>query len=342
MAKITLDFCIDRPGFALNTRATIPLMGLTALIGPSGSGKSSLLSAMAGLKGVLSGGIAPADIDISLMFQDARLLPHMTVAAHFDFLAKTGVLSKEWDHERAESDLGDIWSKAPDQLSGGERKRAAFHIAIARKADIVLLDEPFDGLDHARQFAMEVRIEEEARRRAILLVSHDYQTIAKLVDRAVVITDQQLVGPMDVGAAFALATDHEGQSLIEPGSLLTTELLEEGPLTTLRVGNERLYLPERMVSSGGPIALRILARDVAIATEKPTGTSIQNILEATVDSVEAIVETPFMTVTACVAGTEPPQTLAARITSVSAENLKLAKGQTVWMLVKSASLEPRS
>ena len=124
---------------------TLPERGIFCLSGPSGCGKSTLLRLLAGLEAPQSGAVCvPAGWRIGPVFQEDRLLPWRTVLENVALFAA--------DPGTAETALERVglaeWSKAfPHQLSGGMARRAALARAVAMRPDLLLLDEPFNGLD---------------------------------------------------------------------------------------------------------------------------------------------------------------------------------------------------
>jgi len=176
---------------------------ITCLLGPSGCGKSTLLRLIAGLETpdagtvrtpdrILSGPgaafVPPEQRDIGLVFQDYALFPHLTVARNVAFgLADLPAAERE---ARVKAQLqrvrmhehADAW---PQALSGGEQQRVALARALAREPAVVLLDEPFSGLDG--RLKAEVRAAALAALRAsgaaVLVVTHDAEEAMMMGDR---------------------------------------------------------------------------------------------------------------------------------------------------------------
>ena len=324
---------------ALQASVSVPLSGITALLGPSGSGKTSLVRAITGLPSLLSGSVSLDGFalhkntekrPISLMFQDARLLPHKTLEQQLAFAEKLGGDQPKGAVEAL--GLTACLAKKPNQLSGGERKRAALLMAMTARHSMLLLDEPFDGLDVARRTAMMTLIQTHAAHKPVILVSHDYDAVAQLADRAIIILDQQAQGPFDTATAF-LKMEAGVES--DRSSLLHGTVTSAGLLNDITVDGQSLSLPGTMAS--GPVTLRLLARDIALATSRPEGTSIQNILKASIIEISPIHGSPFVDVTTRLLNSD--QQLVSRITAKSAEALALAPNQSIYLLVKSASFE---
>ena len=187
---------------------------LVVLAGPSGSGKSSLLRAIAGLAPLHAGDIrirgrsvaalAPGARGVAMVFQSYALLPHLTVRANLEFGQRArgtrGADARRQAEEAAAAlELTGLLDRLPRQLSGGERQRVALARALVRHPDVFLLDEPLSSLDaplRARARAEIVRLHRQLRA-ASLYVTHDQAEALALADRLGVLRDGRLdqVGP---------------------------------------------------------------------------------------------------------------------------------------------------
>lgn len=153
----------------LNFNFTLSLEGITALMGVSGIGKTTLLRLMCGLEKPDSGEILGFPKNYTFLFQENRLLPFKTV------LENVALFSDELSAKIAlhALSLGGEEHSYPETLSGGMQRRVALARALAHKSDILLLDEPLKGMDDAlRQSALQLLLEEQ-KKRPILLVTHD-------------------------------------------------------------------------------------------------------------------------------------------------------------------------
>ncbi len=176
--------------------------GLTALVGPSGAGKTSLLDMIAGLLRPAHGHIrvdgrvlfdAGRGIDLAperrragYVFQDARLFPHRRVRANLLY----GACDDRRLSAVAETlDIAHLLGRWPRTLSGGEARRVAIGRALLRDPAFLLLDEPLSSLDPARREEAMRAIERvrDARTVPILLVTHDMREAERLGDRVIAI-----------------------------------------------------------------------------------------------------------------------------------------------------------
>ena len=256
------------------------------LLGPSGSGKTTLLRLAAGLESLQIGRIAingvavaegghahqipPERRGVGLMFQDYALFPHLTVAQNIAFGLRNGTRDAAWI-ERALADmrLAHLGDRYPHTLSGGQQQRIALLRALAPAPGILLLDEPFSGLDeHLRQ-----RVRQETR--AILaengvttlMVTHNPEAAMFLADRIVVLNDGRVAqdaAPVEIYTAPAdpfivrmFGPANEFGGVVRDG-VLATPL---GPVPAPGIGN-------------GKRALCLVRADgVEVATAPPHGGS---------------------------------------------------------------------
>jgi len=141
--------------------------GWLAILGPSGSGKTTVLRLAAGLI-VPDGGEVAVDGRVSYVFQEDRLLPWMSAlenVALFCELARAKALLDALD-------LAGEWHKKPPNLSGGQQRRVAIARALAAPFDILLMDEPFKGLDDTLRLRAAALMREIARDACVLLSTH--------------------------------------------------------------------------------------------------------------------------------------------------------------------------
>ena len=171
-----------------------------ALLGRSGTGKSTLLRALAGLDRGVEGDIA-VHPRRSVVFQDARLLPWATVLENV-----TLGLSRRDAQALGPSALAEVGLAAhgrawPKTLSGGEAQRVALARALIREPGLLLLDEPFGALDALTRIRMHALLHQLCARHrpAVLLVTHDVDEAILLANRLVVLADGRLSSDRSVG-----------------------------------------------------------------------------------------------------------------------------------------------
>ena len=184
--------------------------GATALFGPSGAGKTSVVNMIAGLVAPDRGRIVLDDhvlFDsaervnvpahrrrVGYVFQEGRLFPHMTVEKNLDYGRRmSGVEPDSVERERivALLDIGALLGRRPGHLSGGERQRVAFGRALLMKPRLLLLDEPLASLDRARKLEILpylARLRDDAKV-PMIYVSHQAGEISRLCSQVVRIED---------------------------------------------------------------------------------------------------------------------------------------------------------
>ena len=186
---------------------------LLVLVGPSGCGKSTTLRMIAGLETPTSGtlsigdrivnGVAPAERDIAMVFQNYALYPHMTVADNLAFALKLRGEARAMIAQRVREaadmlGLGEMLQRLPRALSGGQRQRVALGRALVRQPKVFLLDEPLSNLDAKLRLSMRVEIARLHRRlrTTMIYVTHD-QVEAMTLGQRIVVFDQGRIQQID-------------------------------------------------------------------------------------------------------------------------------------------------
>ena len=147
----------------------LPAHGILCLWGPSGCGKTTLLRLLAGLEKPQSGRIEPSERKIAMVFQEDRLLPWMTV--HQNASLACGDTARV-DTLLDAVGLSDYAAATPNDISGGQQRRVALVRALAADSDVLLLDEPFTGLDEDTKELVFPLIREVAAQKPVVLVTH--------------------------------------------------------------------------------------------------------------------------------------------------------------------------
>ena len=206
----------------------------TALLGRSGSGKSTFLRALSGLDTEVGGEIR-VPTRRSVVFQDPRLLPWASVLDNV-VLGLAGPRRDALAAGRAaigEVGLAGHEDDWPKTLSGGEAQRAALARALVREPELLLLDEPFGALDALTRIRMHALVQQLCARHrpAVLLVTHDVDEAVLLADRVLVLTDGRLSLDMAVDVPGPRRRTHEAFARLR--SRLLAELgVDEAPTTT--------------------------------------------------------------------------------------------------------------
>lgn len=355
-------FHLKHPGFTLDVDLALPAVGITALFGHSGSGKTTLLRAIAGLEHVPDGRLS---IDgevwqdqhrfmpvhqrpIGVVFQEASLFPHLTVRGNLNYGMRRAAKATISTRTRANSGqfesivnllgIAALLDRRPEHLSGGERQRVAIARALLRQPRLLLMDEPLAALDHDRKQEFLPYLEQlhEALRIPILYVSHAPEEVARLADHIVVLAEGRAIASGALTDTLA-RLDLPIRLGEDAGVVLDAVVAEHDPawrLARVDFSGGSLWVRDDGHALGHRLRVRILARDVSLALEKISGTSIINLLPVTVVDL-AEDGHPALRLVRLDCGGQP---LLARLTHRSATMLNLTPGCAVWAQIKAVAL----
>ncbi len=336
--------------------------GVTALFGRSGAGKSTLVAMVAGLvrpdKGHIrldgrtlfdsAGGtdLPARQRRVAVVFQEARLFPHLSVRHNLTYGRWAGRRSAGQDLDAIIALLGleQLLDRAPDSLSGGEAQRVSIGRALLADPEILLMDEPLSQLDGARRAEILPWLDRLAHEAGVpvLYVSHALDEVARLADALVVLSDghvvasgpvEDVMGRIDLGPATGR---HEAGTLLH-GTIDSHD--HDFRLSRVAVGGVTIEVPLIDAAIGDSIRLRVRARDVALALEPPARISVRNCLAATISQI-AEEDGPFAEILMNLEetpGSEP--FLRARLTRKSVNELGLAAGGRVYALIKAVAVD---
>ena len=330
---------------------------LTALFGPSGSGKSSLVNIIGGLIRPDEGRVTTEGrvlVDtarrvflpahkrrVGYVFQDARLFPHLTVSQNLRYGRYfTPVAERYADIDRVVDLLGirNLLDRRPSLLSGGEKQRVAIGRALVASPKLLLMDEPLASLDEARKleiFPYLERLRDELNV-PIVYVSHSVAEVARLATDVVVLSAGRVEahGPMRdiLGRLDLLPEEERGEGGAVIDAVVAGHDVETG-LSTLVSPAGEWRLPRVDVAVGSRLRLRIRARDVMIASEFPKSISALNIMPGIVRAVSR--SGPDALVTIGCNG----DVILSRITTYSVAALQLVPGREVFVVVKAATFD---
>jgi molybdate transport system ATP-binding protein len=360
---IHLQINIARSAFQLNLDIQLPGQGITAIFGPSGSGKTTLLRAVAGLEknpqGLIQIGeniwqdtkqgiyLPTWQRPLGYVFQESSLLPHLSVTENLNFGLKRVLKSANSAPTAANKALqasiellgiGGLLQRMPDELSGGERQRVAIARAIAMQPQLLLMDEPLASLDAARRqeiFPWLARLRDELKI-PMLYVTHSAEEVTRLADHLLVLDRGQVKaqGPVNqvlTQVVNAVVVGEDAGALIA-GHIGAVDA--QWHLSRVDFDGGSVWMRDEGLTVGKAVRIRILARDVSLATSEPQNTSIQNQLRG---SIQSITPDPHpsqvMVVLKCGA-----EEVLARVTKRAVDELALQVGMPVWAQVKSVAL----
>lgn len=331
------------------TAALEAAAGVTALVGRSGAGKSSLLRLLAGLSRPKAGRIAlgdqvffdaakkvwvlPEKRHIGMVFQRPALVPHLSVLAN---------IRLGYRHAQSEDPviIGTGCEKLLDRpisaLSGGEQQRVMLARALVGSPSLLLMDEPLSALDAASKaellnlFATIFPTLDVP----VIYVTHAMDEAARVAAHFALMDAGRIV--LVGGAATVLAhySGHAGSGVasVLPGTI--TDIADDG-LVTIKVGAQRVEAIGGGLLVGMPVLVRLWARDVVLARTRPSDISARNALAGT---IAALNDLPGGQVEVHVA--VEGQTVTAIVMARTVKDMQLAAGQSINALFKSASIEP--
>lgn len=343
-------------GFSLDAAFHAP-PGVTVLFGRSGSGKTTIVNAVAGLLMPDAGRIASGDwtlLDtergvrlkpyhrrIGYIFQEGRLFPHLTVQQNLAYGAWFAPKDAPREDLGRIVDLlgiGHLLDRRPGALSGGEKQRVAIGRALLSGPRLILADEPLAALDEARKAEILPYFEKlrDEVKVPILYVSHSASEVARIATTVVAMDAGRVVAQ---GPAAEVLSDPSvlPAGVREAGAVLTAVVAQhhEDGLTELDANGVPLFLPLVAQAPGKMIRVRISAHEVILARAKPNDVSALNILPGTVVEVRSGDGPGAIVALDTVAGR-----LLARITRRSAEALELRPGLEVHAIMKSVAVAP--
>jgi molybdate transport system ATP-binding protein len=327
MKTLEADIEFKQGTFMLRARFAAPAAGITVLFGPSGSGKTTLLSLLAGfrrpdrgtirLDGTDIAGLAPHRRGIGLVFQDARLFPHLTVRQNIAYAARRaphGGLSIE--EAAGFFDIAALLNRPVGNLSGGEKSRVALARALVSRPDFLLLDEPFAALDGTRRRAFIAALLDmhSVYKLPMLVVTHNIDDTAALASHLVAIRGGAVVASGDFAVASRAAAFQSLLDERDTGAAISAQVL-------------------RAASDNRRGAIWLRADQVLLATEPPRGLSARNVLEGRVISLWPESDRSVLVEVAA-----PVGSLLSRVTPQAARELELAPECPVWAIAKAHML----
>jgi molybdate transport system ATP-binding protein len=355
-----------RDGFTLEANFEVPTPGVVALFGRSGCGKTTTINIIAGL---LRADEARIELDqlvlentnagihvpperrrIGYVFQDGRLFPHMSVLRNLRYgltRARPGRSSGSGPGAGQQIGLDQIVSllgldpllgRRPHQLSGGEKQRVSLGRALLSQPNMLLLDEPLAALDTARREEVLPYLEKLRDTLSIpmVYVSHQFDEVLRLATHMVL---------LDAGRVLAQGSLNEVslvpalRAIVGPDSVgavldgVVTRVDDSCGMADLRVGHGELHVSVRNIAVGDRVRVQLLARDIILATESPSGLSVRNELRGVVVSLVED-EADAVLVTVDVGGGAQ---VLSRVTQQAVAALGLRVGLDMWALVKAVS-----
>ena len=322
------------------------------LFGPSGAGKTTILSLIAGISGDYSGsisirgrrleGMAIQDRNIAMAFENYALYPHMTVEENISFPLRSPRapkrsgkdISKKARWTADELGIGHLLERNPSQLSGGQKQRVALARALVRDADVYLLDEPIAHLDAKLRTIARANLKAMARNlgATIIYVTHDFREALGLSDRLLILNKGEVLQIDEPRAIYDKpATDYVGRLIGDPAMNLVDGTLRqiEGGFdfcageASLRLNRRLAEEAQRRLAKGKEKArLGIRPSGVTIHNKNPGGATRMTVF--TVEHTARALLVYFEIAGAYFGGICPPET-------------NPAVGKEVWVQIEENS-----
>jgi molybdate transport system ATP-binding protein len=343
LAHFTLEVEVDCP------------YPVTAIFGPSGAGKTSLLNLVAGLlrpdRGEIridgeclfssadGADLPPERRRIGYVFQEDLLFPHLTVEGNLRYgrdLLEPGERRFDLDLIVELLEIGPLLKRYPRHLSGGERQRVALGRALLSSPRLLLMDEPLASLDqglksriipYLRHIRGELGI-------PILYVSHSVAEILELTGQVIVLDRGRVVAHGDF---FKIARQPEVLPLVEAHGIenvLQAELMEgdeEGGFSRVRCCEREWKVPYCERPAGSRIFIGIRAEDVILSRQHPEGLSVRNAIPGRIIEISSTRGTALAYVDVGIR-------IAVKLTVEGVAELELEVGEEVVCLIKTHSI----
>jgi len=216
---LKLNFSFEENYLAISANLSLESDKIYAIIGPSGAGKSTFLNLISGFSEISSGsilwneqeisGLPPSKRNISILFQDNNLFPHLSVWRNLALAVSHWPKISNYDEGKLRSVISEVGiqgleSRKPSQLSGGQQSRVALARVLLQRNKILLLDEPFAALGPSLKDQMLELIEKIAKKRGllVLMVTHDPADANKIASQTIVVKNNKVHPPLDTNKAL--------------------------------------------------------------------------------------------------------------------------------------------
>jgi molybdate transport system ATP-binding protein len=336
--------------------------GITCLFGRSGAGKSTVISLIAGLvrpdrgRIVLDGRtlvdtetgtfVPPYRRRIGLVFQDARLFPHLSVKQNLLYgrwFAGEEAAPAAFDPVVETLGIGHLLGRRPSLLSGGEKQRVAIGRALLAAPSLLLMDEPLASLDAERKQEILPLIESLRDRFGIpiVYVSHAVDEVARLAARVVVLENGRVAAMGAAEDVLGAALKGAGISRFARSSVVAGTLKaidDDYGLTEISHPAGSLWLVRRAGPVGREVRVVVKSTDITLSKASSEGLSVRNALAGTVTDIETE-DGPFAGVSVDLDGHGHLFALATR---KAIDELGIGPGDRVFALIKTAALDERA
>ena len=346
---ISFDLSWSAETFGLQAKAELSA-SITGLIGPSGSGKSSLINLLAGLirpdqgQLVFDGEtlidtshdifVPPWKRRFGVIFQESRLWPHQNVLQQIRF----GGRHREDDVIEL-CGLNHLLTRLPSKLSGGEKQRVALARALMSGPRALLMDEPLVSLDSSsrRQLLDVVTALRAAFDIPMVYVTHDVNEALELTDSFLLMHAGTLSGPSPLFELAQRPGHFDMVSTLGLESILLAEVINDDEASGVcrsKAGKWNLSSPRNRAPIGSLIRLGVKPHDVLLGRDVSGRLSAQNTMHGTVTAIRELSNHHIVEL-------DVGQPIVAEVTQDAIRNLEIREGEQVSVIVKSSALRFR-
>jgi molybdate transport system ATP-binding protein len=356
--------------FKLNIQTSIPTHGVSAIFGPSGSGKSSLLNIIAGFnlpdkhsmnsiyfndQPWLLNSDATGYINrpihqrrIAYVTQTACLFSHLTVQKNLQYAIDRSPKNSNIDYHDicTRLKIHKLLDKLPEQLSGGEQQRVAIARALLSAPQLILFDEPLSALDEINREEVLHHLEQlhHAFEIPFLYVTHNIEELMRLADHVLLLDNGKLIANRPISDILPdlnlPLSRHQNSGVIIDTAVEAFDTQYQ--LIKLNLGGDQFlwvsgaYINSNSNKNAAPqsrIRIRIYAKDVSIALQAATDSSILNIIPVTITDISEVKNRQAIIKLTC-----DNHLILSRLTVKSIQQLGLAPGQRVFAQIKGIAL----
>ncbi|MFG1229341.1 molybdenum ABC transporter ATP-binding protein [Xanthobacter wiegelii] len=357
---IEIDVALARTtGFHLKAALRAPEMGVTALFGRSGCGKTTIIQLVAGSLAPDSGFIRVGDEvffdkaaginlpmeqrGVGYVFQDARLFPHMTIENNLRYGERRTRRPRtiRFDAVVEMLGVGHLLKRRPHTLSGGEKQRIAIGRALLSQPRLLLMDEPLASLDEMRKGEILPYLERlrDELNLPILYVSHSIEEVLRLADTVAALSDGKVIACGGLSDVLSRPELLPVIGRFDIGTILDCIVTAHDPdlsLSTVSFAGGELRVPLVDRPVGAPTRVRIRSRDVSLSLSRPMDVSVTNRISGTIASITRA-EGPFSEVELALAAGR----LGSLVTQESVLRLGLEPGMQIWAMIKAVTVDSR-